>query len=184
MRRRGHRGIRMHERRGLALPAALVLLGMLGLLLAAAQRAAALQWRSAAMRQSQVQAREDALAALYAAQQWLLAQGALQAAQDCDAAPRPASPRLCRQALSDAVRPPWDQGVRGGIDGCVHDCGFHVQALDDPRDADAPPPSGQALRISAYSRGEVTAVLQLDLWLQRRDDAPPRLLHRASRILR
>ncbi len=184
MRRRAHRTIAMHERRGLALPAALVLLGMLGLLLAAAQRAAALQWRGAAMRQAQVQSREDALAALSAAQHWLLAQGARQAVQDCEAAPRSAAPRLCRQAPGDTARPPWEQGVRGGIDGCVHECGFHVQALGDPRDADAPPPRGQALRLSVYSRGPATTVLQVDLCLQRRDDAPPRLLRRASRVLR
>ena len=183
--RRAHRGISMHEGRGLALPAALLLLGMLGLLLAAAQRAALLEWRSAAMRESQVQAREDALAALSAARHWLLARGALQAVQDCEAAPRPAAPRLCRQALRDAARPPWDQGVHGGIDGCVHECGFHIQVLDDPRDAAAAPASqGQALRLSAYARGPATTVLQLDLWLQRRDDAPPRLLRRASRVLR
>ena len=183
MHRRAQRAMATRQRRGLALPAALVLLGMLGLLLAAAQRAAALQWRGAAVRQAQVQAREDALAALSAAQHWLLTQAAPQAVQDCEAAPRSAAPRLCRQAPGDATRPPWEQGVRDGIDGCMHECGFHVQALGDPRDADAPP-QGQALRLSAYSRGPATTVLQVDLWLQMGDDAAPRLLRRASRVLR
>lgn len=160
---------------GLALAGALVVVGLLGLLLAASQRAAALHWRGATLEHARVQARADAHAAMAAARQWLLAGGYALPARDCTGLPaRTAQPGACSSAaLADA--PPWPGAWDRGIDGCRHACGFHVQALDPPQAAGER--RGRGFRIQAYAAGPAPARLRLDVAVHAGADAAsePRL---------
>ena len=171
---------------GLALPATLLLLVWLGLLLAAAQRAVALQWRLAAWQVAQLQAREDARAALAAAEHWLLAGGYLQPPQDCRLPAPAAGVAVCDAQPPHPTRGPWPGDVRQGIDGCVGRCGFHLQRLaDDGGDSGAAGARGARYRIRAYGGGAATpSVLRLDVVVEPRGDAAPRLGRQAWRVLR
>ena len=158
--------------RGLALPAALVVLGMLGLLLAGSQRAALLQWRNAALEAARVQALEDANAAATAATRWLLASGHASAARDCtDTQQSAATPMVCRGEPA-----PWPRAWRRGIDGCRHACGFQIQALPalDGADADGRR-SWRGFRIHAHGAGAVHATLRVDVQVLRDASGVPRL---------
>lgn len=161
---------------GLALAGALVVLGLLGLLLAGSQRAAALHWRGAALQHARQQARADAHAAMAAARQWLLAGAYALPASDCmrPRAARATGPRVC-SSPAPAGAPPWPGAWDGGIDGCRHACGFHVQALDPPRSAGDG--HGRSFRIQAYAAGPAPARLQLDVVVHAGADAgaTPRL---------
>jgi type II secretory pathway pseudopilin PulG len=158
--------------RGFALPAALVVLGMLGLLLAGSQRAALLQWRSAGLEAARAQAREDAHAAAAAASRWLLARGHAEAAGDCtNTAPRAGAPMVCSGEPA-----PWPRAWRRGIDGCRHACGFQIQALPalDGADADGRR-SWKGFRIHAHGAGAVHATLRVDVQVLRNASGVPRL---------
>lgn len=167
---------------GIALAAALVVLGLLGILLAAGQRAAALHWRGAALASASLQSREDALAALAAAKQWLLAGGHALPAGDCV---RPGNrarvaPQPCRAAPTGAPEA-WPGAWSEGIDGCRAACGFHVQALDA---AATGPDRERAFRIHAHGAGPPRTVLRLDVVVADPPGRAPRLRHVAWRAWR
>lgn len=171
-------------RSGLALPAALVVLSLLGLLLAGAQRAAALQWRMAAWLTAGLQTREDARAAAAAALRWLRAGGRELTPVDCTRAATPRRPRVCSDP-APAARPPWAQAWHGGIDGCRGACGFHVQALPALDGADARGErSWLGFRVHAYAAEATPVVLQLDVQLLTAAATAPRLRLLAWRTLR
>jgi hypothetical protein len=190
---------RTPRRRGLALPGTLLMLTLLALAMAAAQRGAAQQWRAARWECTRLQAREDAWAALRAAQAWVAAQGTLLAVQDCST-PRVASQagegRLCATAPGTPGDASWTRLPPTA--GCAQACAFHVQWLRAPG---APPEGRQpgpsvpreprpgaelprALRLSAWAGGPGAALLQADVELQSQDDPAPRYVLRAWRALR
>lgn len=173
------------RRRGLALPAALVLLTLLALALAAAQRAAAMQWRSAQWRGAQLQAREDAWAALGAARDGLAAQGWPLAPQDCHTQARLAQARPCAGPPGAPGDVSWTRLQRGSSP-CTQACAWHVQVLDAPA-ADPSAATVPTLRITAYAGRtpeQAEAMVQLDLDLLRRGDSVPRPRVRTWRVLR
>ncbi len=181
--------------RGLALPGTLLMLTLLALAMAAAQRGAALQWRAARWECTRLQAREDAWAALRAAQAWVAAQGPRLAVQDCST-PHVAidvtDGRLCAQAAGAPGDASWTR-LPPAARQCTQICAYHVQALQAPGQLGALPagqPAGhgahspQALRLSAWAGGPGTALLQADLQLQGEADRAPRYVLRAWRALR
>ncbi len=169
---------------GLALPATLLLLVWLGLLLAAAQRTVALQWRLAALQLAQLQAREDARAAVAAAERWLLGGGYRQPPQDCRLPEPAARVPVCDAQPPHPARGPWPRDVRQGIDGCARRCGFHLQRLAG-EGGDSGGARRARYRIRAYG-GDAAApsVLRLDVVVEPRSDGPPRLWRQAWRVLR
>jgi hypothetical protein len=184
--------------RGLALPGTLLLLVLLALAMAAAQRGAALQWRAAAWEHARLQAREDAWGALRAAQAWVDAQGMHLPVQDCTGAGARAAgaPRVCAQAAVTPGDAAWTVAPAAARL-CAQACAFHVQALAQPEPqggawhgppgADgAPPPPGLpgALRLSAWSGGPAGALLQLDLQARAASGPGPSFDVRAWRVLR
>ena len=170
---------------GLALPTTLVLLVWLGLLLAAAQRTVALQWRLAALQVARLQAREDARAAVAAAEHWLLGGGYRQPPQDCRLPAQAAGVRVCDAQPPHPAHGPWPHDARQGIDGCAGRCGFHLQWLaDDGGDDGAGGARRARYRIRAYGGGAAPSVLRLDVVVEQRCDGPPRLWRQAWRVLR
>ena len=184
---------------GLALPGTLLMLTLLALAMAAAQRGAALQWRAARWECTRLQAREDAWAALRAAQAWVAVQGARLELQDCSA-PRVAASvadgRLCAQAPGTPGDASWTR-ISAAAQSCTQACAYHVQWLrtsGSQVDVAAPEASmaGQArhgaqlpstLRLSAWAGGPGAALLQVDVQLQGEAGRAPRCVLRAWRAL-
>lgn len=175
------RSARRHA--GWALAATLMLLVWLGLLLAATQRAVALQWRLAGLQAARLQAREDARAALAAAEHWLLGGGYRRNAQDCRRAAATAEVSVCDAAPPHPLHAPWPRDVRQGIDGCVLRCGFRLQRLADAGGG-APGVHRARYRIHAYGAGAAPSVLRLDIVIEHGGDGPPRLWRQGWRVLR
>ncbi len=183
--------------RGLALPGTLLMLTLMALAMAAAQRGAVLQWRAARWECTRLQAREDAWAALRAAQAWVDAQGRRLRVQDCSnplVADDPGDGRLCAQAPGAPGDASWTR-LSPGTQPCTQTCAYHVQLLQAPgvgEDARDGSPVGSpvgsplppALRLSAWAGGPSTALLQLDLQLHSRPGQAPRYVPRAWRALR
>ncbi len=184
--------------RGLALPGTLLLLVLLALAMAAAQRGAVLQWRAAGWEHARLQAREDAWGALRAAQAWVDAQGMHLPVQVCagTGARAAGAPRACAQAPVTPGDAAWTLAPAPARL-CAQACAFHVQALaqpeprggawrDPPAAPGAAPPPGLpgALRLSAWSGGPAGALLQFDLQAGAASRPGPRFDVRAWRVLR